>query len=251
MILESLTFTQSLFAFDFDGTLSKIVRVPSHATMSNTTAALLRELSELVPVAIISGRSIEDLRQRLPFEPPYLIGNHGLEGLGDNLSSLKSARKTCQSWKESLAQVRFVPGVEVEDKTYSLAIHYRRSRNKKKAKAQIRDAVAALSPTPRVIAGKSVVNLMPEGAPHKGMALMELMKRSGTRNAFYIGDDDTDEDVFALNNDGIIMTVRVGEKRSSQARYYIERQSEMNRLLKVLIQYHRHSGPPQKSQGRT
>lgn len=60
MILESLSFTKTLYAFDFDGTLSRIVRVPSEATVSDVTNRLLIQLSELVPVAIISGRSIDD-----------------------------------------------------------------------------------------------------------------------------------------------------------------------------------------------
>jgi len=154
-ILESLSFTKTIYAFDFDGTLSKIVSVPSEATLSGTTAKLLKELSELAPVAIISGRSIEDLKHRLSFKPHYLIGNHGLEGLGNNRTSLNRAKLECQTWKSELAKKDFGSGVEIEDKTYSLAVHYRRSRNKKKSKNDIRNAIANLSPQPHIITGKS------------------------------------------------------------------------------------------------
>ena len=238
MILESLSFTKTLYAFDFDGTLSKIVRVPSEATMNQTTTALLKQLSELASVAIISGRSIEDLRERVPFQPQYLIGNHGLEGLGNNHDELERAHEDCKKWRKKLDEIEFGSGVEIEDKTYSLAIHYRRSRNKREVRVQIKDAVAHLTPAPRIIAGKAVINLLPVGAPHKGVAVLELMKRHGMKNALYIGDDDTDEDVFSLP-DNRIMTVRVGEKRASHARYFIRQQSETNRLLKLLVQYHR------------
>lgn len=241
-ILESLSFTQTIYAFDFDGTLSKIVKVPSEASLSESTAKLLRELSELAPVAIISGRSIDDLKLRLPFKPHYLIGNHGLEGLGNNRASLSRAKAECQAWKNDLEKTDFGPGVEIEDKTYSLAIHYRHSRNKTKSKSEIRNAIDRLSPPPHVIAGKSVLNLLPRGAPHKGAALVELMKLAKVRHAFYIGDDDTDEDVFSLPGDPIAMTVRVGEKKTSHARYFIQRQSSINRVLKYLIRFHQPKG---------
>ena len=75
VVLESMSFTKTLYAFDFDGTLAKIVRVPAEARMSRTTEELIKQFSELVPVAIVSGRSLKDLRDRLGFEPKYLIGN--------------------------------------------------------------------------------------------------------------------------------------------------------------------------------
>ncbi len=237
MILESLSFTKTLYAFDFDGTLSKIVQVPSQATILKKTNELLKQLSEMVPVAIISGRSIEDLKCRLKFKPPYLIGNHGLEGLDENRFSLNEASKRCKSWNSKLSDVQFISGVQIEDKTYSLAIHFRHCRKKKEAKAQILSAIADLSPSPRVIFGKSVINILPPMAPHKGIAVLELMLKVGAKNAFYIGDDDTDEDVFGLPNSQI-MSVRVGEKKTSQARYFIERQSQINELLRLLIKFH-------------
>lgn len=241
-ILESLSFTKTIYAFDFDGTLSKIVPVPSDASLSVTTTKLLKELSKLAPVAIISGRSIDDLKQRLSFKPHYLIGNHGLEGLGNNRTSLNRAKLECQTWKNELAKKDFRPGVEIEDKTYSLAVHYRRSRNKKITKNEIRNAIAELLPQPHIITGKSVINLLPQGAPHKGAALLELMKKAGVRNAFYIGDDDTDEDVFSLPNGHITVTVRVGKKNTSHARYFIDNQSYINRVLKCLIRFHQPKG---------
>ena len=215
MILESLSFTKTLYAFDFDGTLSKIVRAPADATITRTTHKLLCQLTKLVPVAIVSGRSIKDLKSRLELQPQYLIGNHGLEGLGDHRFSLKEAQEACNSWKDQLAKAHFNTGVEIEDKTYSLAVHFRRSRQKKQAKIQISNVVGGLTPRPRVILGKSVVNILPLAAPHKGIAVMELMKKAGAKYAFYIGDDDTDEDVFSLPNSQI-MAVRVGEKRTSK-----------------------------------
>lgn len=237
MILESLSFTKTLYAFDFDGTLSRIAKTPAEATIGLSTNELLKKLASLVPVAVVSGRSLADLKNHLVFNPKYLIGNHGLEGLGLPANALVKASEICFRWKNSLIQKEFEHGVDIEDKTYSLAIHYRRSRRKRRAKADIAAAIETLNPRPRVIAGKSVVNLLPVGAPHKGAAVLELGRQIGVKHIFYIGDDYTDEDVFSLPEERI-MTVRVGKKYSSYAQYYIENQSKINQLLRVLIQHY-------------
>lgn len=239
-ILESFSFTRTLYAFDFDGTLSPIVDEPELAAMKSETAELMSEIARRFPTAIISGRSLQDLRPRIPFKARFLIGNHGLEGLGDSRAALSEASRIRKAWLKEL-QRHLMPaalalGMKLEDKGFSLAIHYRKSRQKKLARKAIADAIRLLSPVPRIIPGKCVVNLIPPGAPHKGVALLELMKACGARAAFYIGDDDTDEDVFSLPDPGIFK-VRVGRKRSSSARYYIARQSEMNRLLRNLLQF--------------
>lgn len=85
-----------------------------------------------------------------------------------------------------------------------------------------------------MILGKSVINLVPPGAPHKGVALLEAMMTLNLKCALYIGDDDTDEDVFSLPDTNII-SIRVGEKRASHAQFFIKRQTEVNNILKKLI----------------
>jgi trehalose 6-phosphate phosphatase len=124
-------------------------------------------------------------------------------------------------------------GVRIEDKTFSVALHYRRSRAKKKARAAILEAAAALGPD-RVIGGKQVVNILPEGAPHKGIALERERDRLRRDTAIYVGDDETDEDVFSLDLPGRLLTVRVGPKRGSQAAYYLKSQAAVDELLAVL-----------------
>lgn len=234
--LEALSFTQTLYAFDFDGTLSPLVSTPAGASVSRITALLMQDLCRKVPVAIVSGRSRSDLEERLPFEPRFIVGNHGLEGLGVRRSSMDEAKRACDRWRASLERRRLGAGVEVEDKTYSLAIHYRRSRNKRSARTEIREVIEKFWPKPRLVLGKSVVNVLPQGAPHKGIATLELMRRAGTRSALYLGDDDTDEDVFGIP-DPRIMTVRVGYKRLSQARFFIDRQSQINQVIRTLLRY--------------
>lgn len=240
-LLESLSFTKTIYAFDFDGTLSKIVRVPDEAKVAPITESLISQLCKLVPVAIISGRSLEDLKKRVHFNPQFLIGNHGLEGLNANSVSLQQAEHTCRVWKSKLPKGLALAGVTIEDKIYSIAVHYRLSRKKQLARKKIQAAIANLTPAPRVIGGKSVFNLLPPGAPHKGLALLDLVQLADMKHIFYVGDDDTDEDVFGMpSDDRQIMTVRIGEKRNSHARYYLDRQSDINKLLRTLIRYHKH-----------
>ena len=236
--LESLSFTRTLFAFDFDGTLSRIVPVPSDASVPETTSSLLTELSLSAPVAVLSGRGLADLRSRIGFRAKYLIANHGLEGWDNRALALEKAERLSRAWKAALERrLRAIPeasGIEIEDKIYSLALHYRRARGRKVAKTEIIRALSILSPEPKVIQGKCVVNLLPSGAPHKGAALLELMDRTGIRSGLYVGDD---EEVFSLP-DSRILTVRVGHKRSSQAQYFVSRQSDVNRLLRLLVRFH-------------
>ena len=236
-VLDALCFTQTLYAFDFDGTLAPIVKAPEDARASARSTALLVRLNQVAPMAIISGRSLMDMRPRLDLTPRYLIGNHGLEGLRAKNGAASLAKETCLQWRLKLLPLLAAAtreGVVIEDKTYTLAVHYRRSRNKKSARHAIEAALAQLRPVPRIISGKQVYNVIPVGAPHKGVALSELMLLTGATSALYVGDDDTDEDVFALPDDRIV-GVRVGYSKKSQARYYIRRQSEITRVLDCLV----------------
>ncbi len=237
-VVESLSFTKTLYAFDFDGTLAPIVSTPDLARASAETMRLLRELAKVATVVVISGRAVADLRTRIKLPGDHLIGNHGLEGFGAHKESISQAASMCSNWTKQLTcawgPLRPDRGIFIEDKTYSLALHYRQSRNKRQARMKLFSLLEKLDPAPRVILGKCVMNLVPAGGPHKGVALLEAMIQLGVKCAFYVGDDDTDEDVFALP-DSRIISVRVGQKKTSQALFYLKRQSEMNRLIRKLV----------------
>lgn len=236
--LSELARPSTLFAFDFDGTLSKIVRQHQEAQLTAPIRTRLVALAKLAPTAILSGRSIADLRTRVDGAVAHLVGNHGLEGLCASPEALQQARNTCAAWTKQVEE-RFLPlfkqiGVTMEDKTYSLAIHYRTVRWKPAAKHAVRQLLPLLSPPPRVLPGKSVLNLVPPDAPHKGTALLDLMNRLGCAAGLYIGDDETDEDVFGLD-DPRVMTVRVGKTQSSRAQFYVKRQSEVVSAVAYLV----------------
>ena len=127
------------------------------------------------------------------------------------------------------------PGVELEDKRYSLSLHYRRATNKRAARDALRDAAAALPAPARVVLGKQVINVVPAGAPDKGSALLALRERLGAETALFVGDDVTDEDVFRIDQPDTLLTIRVGVKKTSAAAFAIPSQRDIDALLRRLI----------------
>lgn len=227
----------ALLAFDFDGTLAPIVRDPAKARLPSPSRNELERINAAWPVAVISGRGLEDLEKRLGFEPDFLIGNHGLEGLKSWRGQLLRLKRICASWRNQIenraGEIPPGAGVFLENKTYSLSLHFRQSPVKTRARRLLLEIAQELRPVPRLIPGKDVLNLVPEGAPHKGSALMEIMDELGVERALYIGDDDTDEDIFALG-DPRLLTVRVGRKGKSSAKYYVKNQAEVLELLREI-----------------
>lgn len=235
MRIKNLSKRDTLYAFDFDGTLSKISAKINDAILPLSTYRLLSVLSQEAPVAIISGRGISDLKKRVNLENVYLVGNHGLEGVKKWKTVQLKAKNICKNWLKILKAQHFESSIFIEDKKYSLSIHFRDSQNRKFSSEKIETVIKKLSPTPRIIRGKCVYNIVPKNSPNKGTAVLELKRNKKLKNVIYIGDDDTDEDVFRLPQK-TIMTVRIGKKNNSKAKYYLKRQSEINKILKILIQ---------------
>jgi trehalose 6-phosphate phosphatase len=237
-LLEQLAWSRVLLGFDFDGTLAPIVAERDAASMRPKTRELLARVCTLFPCAVISGRSQDDVSARLAgIGVKYIVGNHGLEP-GANLVA----------FEQDIARVRPIlaaalagsSGVDLEDKRYSLALHYRRARGKPEARAAIARAIATLPVPMRSIAGKQVVNVVPAGAPNKGDALLRLRAQEGADTALYLGDDVTDEDVFTLDQPGRLLAIRVGLSQTSGAAFYLRDQREVDALLSRVVACRRH-----------
>lgn len=243
-LLEQFSWSNVLLAFDYDGTLAPIVSNPRRAPMRGTTRDLLRTLTRLYPVAIISGRSQADALKQLGGIPvQQVIGNHGLEPWHASPRLSKEVKRWLPLLDGCFGSLQ---GVKIENKIYSVAIHYRHSREKKKVRAAIAKAAEALGEV-RVIGGKQVVNLLPNGVPHKGVALERERARLGCDTAIYVGDDETDEDVFALDQPGRLLGIRVGRSRASAAAYCIPGQAEIDDLLRALLDARRESAPQRRA----
>jgi trehalose 6-phosphate phosphatase len=219
-----------LVALDYDGTLAPIVARPERAAMPGRTRTALRLLAARYPCVVISGRSRADLLRRLRgLGLRQVIGNHG----GEPSPQRRRLRARVRRWHALLAsRLRGIGGVEIEDKGLSIAVHYRHATAPARARAAIREAAKGLARA-RLVGGKMVVNVVPSEAPHKGIALEAQRLRLGCEAALYVGDDETDEDVFSLPA-GSRLDVRVGRHVASRARYYLRQQAQLDLLLEAL-----------------
>jgi trehalose 6-phosphate phosphatase len=234
-VIAEVSRGNALIAFDYDGTLAPIVDEPDRAVLGERTRALLSELALLYPCAVISGRARDDVAKRLEgVGLRAVVGNHGAEPLPGAALSVK-----VNDWRASLepSLARF-PGVEIEDKRLSLSVHYRRSADKDRVRGAILHATRLLTDA-RIVRGKQVVNVLPFGARHKGTALETIRRREHCDVALYVGDDDTDEDVFSLCKEHAVVGVRVGKKRRSLASHYVRERADVDRLIEELCRLRR------------
>ena len=228
---------KTLLAFDIDGTLAPIVERPWDARVPDDVQRALAALAGRRPVAIITGRAVNDARPMLGFSPRYLIGNHGAEGVPGFERTAAEFARVCRVWLDELSadgeDWRALPGVSLEDKTCSLAFHYRRAPDRRRAQEMLAGRVQRLVPAPETLDDKCVLSLVPPGAPDKGDALGALLVHSRCERALYIGDDVSDEAVFRLRSP-LVLTVRVEHHPESAADLYLKDQSEVPQLVQML-----------------
>jgi len=238
-LLEPFAWSRTLLAFDFDGTLAPIVDRPEHAVMRPVTRRLLARAAGLYPTIVISGRAYPDVEKRVQgLGLRSVVGNHGLEPWKATRKIHRRVREWRPLFEEALAGEA---GVEIEDKNYSLAVHFRRSRTKKRVRAIVAEVALGLAKA-RMIPGIEVVNIVPADAPHKGIALERERARLSCDTAIYVGDDETDEDVFSLDQPGRLMTIRVGRKKGSRADFFLDSQKGVDSLLRLLVRLREDTG---------
>lgn len=227
----------TLFAFDFDGTLAPIVANPANAHVPADNLQWLQIFSARAHVCVISGRARADLLHRLP-ALDYVVGNHGNEGLpapfGTQSMAAPDHSEICRGWIEQLHLPAWrtgdLVGAVIENKGATLSIHYRHCADPARAHAELMMRVATLTPSPRLIGGLLVLNLLPLAAWTKREALQALMEHSGCERAVFVGDDLTDERVFEEAPDHWLC-IRVGPCASTHARFVIDGPAAVTDLL--------------------
>lgn len=222
------------FCLDYDGTLAPLVADPAAARLPPGTRALLRQIADRHPTAIVSGRTIDKLQAWVDVAGLYFAGSHGFEIVGPHGSCLNYtiAHELLPSIHDALAALQAalsgVDGVSIEDNKFALSVH---TRNVSDADLPRLDALidAALDEQPllRRSQGKMVVELRPQVHWHKGRAVEWLLKSmceqmgipssAAERNKrvvpIYIGDDVTDEDAFEeLRSKGVGIPIVVREE---------------------------------------
>lgn len=233
---------ESLFLFlDFDGTLTPIAPKPEEAFLPPGVMALLEKLRDHPKflLAVISGRSLEDLRERVGLPGITYIGNHGLDiqnpaGIHKKrLSAVreKELRRILRALRSSLGGIQ---GIQVEEKGPIVAVHYRNVAHKyfDFVHRVLRETLDRWKGRWKAAHGKMVVEVRPEFDFHKGTAVRELLRRT-SRNLLpvYLGDDPTDEPAFReVKNRGITVFVGPGWL-TSEAEYYLQSPAEVEMFL--------------------
>lgn len=237
--LDELAKPGLLCAFDFDGTLAPLVTQPDRAHTPKNIIARLGELANYARIAVITGRSLADVSERLGFRPDYLVGNHGLEGMPGWEAQAARYREICQQWMTILAQAlaqqaEFANSVWIEDKNYSLSVHYRMARDREAVEKRLLELLPQVLPSARIVTGKCVVNLLPSDAVDKGDAMAALLEVSQASGALYVGDDVTDEDVFRMRHPDFL-SIRIGHDARSGAEFFLAHRLCILQLLDELL----------------
>ena len=208
-----------------DGTLLHIAPRPDAVEVGADLVAVLGRLRTAFggALALISGRPIAELDRM--FAPLHLsvAGLHGLErrDAGGQLHRLGSAQ-SLDSLRAAFSDFAARnPGVLIEDKGLSLALHYRQAREVEGAARDfVRDLLARQNVELRLLEGKMVIEVKPPLAD-KGSTVEAFLAEPPFvgRRPLFIGDDVTDEDAFRLVNRRKGISVRVGPMGTTEARY--------------------------------
>ena len=226
--LDDYLKTRVLLAFDFDGTLAPLTADRDRAFMTEATSRLFRSLCLRFPCAVVSGRARADVLSRLDGAAvQYVVGNHGIEPSPEEAEFERWAQALHSEIGPALSGLQ---GVDIEDKRYSLSVHYLHAEDRRRAEEAILAVVRGREGV-RVGAGKNVVNLVPSAAPHKGDAILRLAQASRFERVVYVGDDETDEDVFRFAFPFPLLGVRVGQSNTSAASCYLSDQAHIDQLL--------------------
>lgn len=189
---------RSGLVLDFDGVLSPIVEDPAASALPDRTAGALRRLSRhLGLLAVISGRPVAFLEDRIGISGVPLLGSYGLERSDDGVRRLdpSAARWKAQVGDASRllrALLADAPGLRVEEKPVSVAVHWRQAPDHAAAAREVRRVTARLADETglRLEPGKLVEELRPPLDTDKGSALASLLIASKyLTTVAYAGDD--------------------------------------------------------------
>jgi len=240
--LDSVDVRKVALLLDIDGTLLDIALTPHDVRVPSSLRKTLAKLQDYTggALALVSGRSLSDID--LIFSPLQLsaVGGHGAEIRPEPNGHVNGAQppRLQKEIRRRFADIaRISEGIIVEDKEYSVALHYRLAPDKQRA---IEDAVATICAdlppnSVELLGGKAVIEIKKVGF-NKGTALRDLMSHppfSGRRPIF-VGDDKTDEAAFAVMPEFDGIAISVGRMVPGVAERF-EAPSDVRRWLERLV----------------
>jgi trehalose 6-phosphate phosphatase len=232
---------------DYDGVLTPIVDRPQDAVMSADMRATLRELAARCPVCVVSGRDRAVVQRLMGVDDLVVAGSHGFDIWHPERGTL--VHEAATGYEQLVAEVTGrlsgelaeLPGVLVEPKRASVAVHYRLAdaAGGTRVAQTVRRLLAERPDQLKVTPGKMVYELQPKLDWDKGRAVEHLLGALGltAEVPVYLGDDVTDEDAFrAVAGRGV--GVYVGDPaaldRSTAATFTVASPDEVRRLLDTL-----------------
>lgn len=207
MCADALRHTPSGLFSDFDGTLSEIAPTPPEAIFYEGVRDAFERAARCAGIAgIITGRAVDDVRQRVDIPDLLIVGNHGLEwfdhgkrvdheaGVAAEDGILRAMTRT----QERLQAVTSTEGMLFENKRLSASIHYRNAADPVNIGLLLLPIVEeeAAANGLRVSGGKMLVELRPTAIVSKGTALEEIVESRNLKGTVFFGDDVTDVDGF-------------------------------------------------------
>jgi trehalose-phosphatase len=251
-LVERLGGSPLLLLLDVDGTLAPIAPRPEYAVVPPETHHVVAQLAATpqVYVAIVSGRSAEDARRLVCVDGAWVVGNHGIEtappnappAARDDVAAFSDRIAIAAQRARSLADT--IDGVIVEDKRWSLSVHYRLAHPRivPDLTKQIERVASDLGL--RVTHGKEVLEVRPPVDVDKGTAVVALAQRLGAlgdeASILCAGDDRTDEDMFRnlRARQARAVTVHVGvdpSTRQTEAEFSVADTDAMRELLERVL----------------
>ena len=234
--------SETAILLDIDGTLLDLMPTPREVWVPPGLVKTLNRLVERTngALALVSGRSLNDID--LIFAPDVFaaVGGHGAEMRiePDSDSVAAHAPPMDKELKRRLAAIaKLSPGILLEDKGYSLALHYRLAPHAEKAIYEAVSLIRADLPNApiEVLPGKCVCEIKHSGFT-KASGVLELMTREPFkgRRPLFIGDDVTDETVFAIMPDFDGLAFSVGRRAKGVAGHF-DAPSDVREFLAHLL----------------
>lgn len=240
-----------ILLLDYDGTLTPIVNTPDEALLNKEMRSTLENLKDDPDsiVAIISGRSLTDVKSKVLLEGICYAGNHGMEIEYQNeLFVHPDAEKMKPLIKEICMELEplleGIKGKIIEDKGLTASIHYRLVSSKEipEVKRMVNSTIKPYIERGdiKLTHGKMVLEIRPNITWDKGKAVEWVLKSIGVNEskkyfAIYIGDDRTDEDAFKIMKKRGISILVSSEVKDTNAEYVLHNADEVRNFLSWLI----------------